>query len=250
MRRFDNLVALVTASTEGIGFAIARKLAQDGAHVVVSSRKQANVERAVKSLKDENLSVTGMVCHVAKKENRMALLDMIVEKLGRLDILVLNAAANPHTGKILLTPESVYDKIFDVNVKSTFMFIQESVPLMRKQEKGSVVIVSSMGGYDLHYAQSVYGFSKTALLGMTKALVNDLADSNIRINCIAPGIIRTTFSKYLFKNGEKALVKNARARRVGEPDECAGIVAFLCSGEASYINGETVVVAGETPSRL
>nr|CAB3237792.1 dehydrogenase/reductase SDR family member 4-like [Phallusia mammillata] len=250
MGRFDNLVALVTGSTEGIGFAIARKLAQDGAHVVVSSRKQTNVDRAVKSLKYENLSVTGMVCHVAKKEDRKALLDRIVQKLRRLDILVLNAAVNPYFGSVLQTPEPAYDKIMDINVKATFMLIQESVPLIMKQGKGSVVIVSSFGGYNPNEALGIYSMSKTALLGLTKALVNELAESNIRVNCIAPGIIRTKFSKALLQAGDEAVAERVGVKRIGEPADCAGIVSFLCSDEASYINGETVVVAGGANSRL
>nr|CAB3237780.1 dehydrogenase/reductase SDR family member 4-like [Phallusia mammillata] len=175
---------------------------------------------------------------------------MIVQRLGRLDILVLNAAVNPHAGSILQTSESVYDKIFDVNVKSTFMFIQESAPIMRKQGKASVVIVSSLVGYNLSLTSEIYGVSKTALIGLTKALVNDLADSNIRVNCISPGIIRTKFTKALLKAGDESAAQRVGAKRVGEPDDCAGIVSFLCSDEASYINGETVVVAGGAMSRL
>uniref|UniRef100_H2Z9Q7 Dehydrogenase/reductase SDR family member 4 n=1 Tax=Ciona savignyi TaxID=51511 RepID=H2Z9Q7_CIOSA len=243
MERFDGKVALVTASTQGIGFAIARKLAQEGAHVVICSRKKSNVDQALSELKSEGLSVSGLVCHVAKADDRRELIAKIDKDFGGLDMLVSNVAVNPYFGSILSTPGSAYDKIFEVNVKSTFMLIQDAVPLMQKRGGGSVVIVSSTAGYVPSAALGIYSVSKTALLGLTKALMPELSSMNIRVNCIAPGIIQTKFSGALLTD-EEAVKNQIPLGRIGKPHDCAGIVALLCSDEAAYITGETIVVAG------
>ncbi|XP_008069890.1 dehydrogenase/reductase SDR family member 4 isoform X4 [Carlito syrichta] len=168
-----NKVALVTASTDGIGFAIARRLAQDGAHVVISSRKQQNVDRAVATLKGEGLSVTGTVCHVGKAEDR-----------ERLVATVLN-----------------------INVKATALMTTAVVPEMEKRGGGSVVIVASVAAF-------------------------------------------VPFPLWMDKEREESIKETIRIRRIGTPEDCAGIVSFMCSEDASYITGETVVVAGGIPSRL
>ncbi|KAM6180469.1 dehydrogenase/reductase SDR family member 4 isoform 3-T3 [Erethizon dorsatum] len=168
-----NKVALVTASTDGIGFAISRRLAQDGAHVVISSRKQQNVDRAVATLKGEGLSVTGTICHVGKAEDRKQLVAMVL----------------------------------DINVKATALMTKEVVPEMEKRGGGSVVIVSSIGAF-------------------------------------------SPFPLWMDKAREDNIKESMRIRRLGKPEECAGIVSFMCSEDASYITGETVVVGGGTPSRL
>uniref|UniRef100_A0A8C0RWK6 Dehydrogenase/reductase 4 n=2 Tax=Canis lupus familiaris TaxID=9615 RepID=A0A8C0RWK6_CANLF len=213
-----NKVALVTASTDGIGFAIARRLARDGAHVVVSSRKQHNVDRAVAALQGEGLSVTGTVCHVGKAEDR----------------------------------ERLVATILDINVKATALMTKAVVPEMEKRGGGSVVIVASIGAYLPFPGLGPYNVSKTALLGLTKNLARELDQRNIRVNCLAPGLIKTSFSKVLWmdKAREESIKKVMQIRRMGKPDDCAGIVSFLCSEDASYITGETVVVGGGTPSHL
>nr|XP_055218317.1 dehydrogenase/reductase SDR family member 4 isoform X2 [Gorilla gorilla gorilla] len=213
-----NKVALVTASTDGIGFAIARRLAQDGAHVVVSSRKQQNVDQAVATLQGEGLSVTGTVCHVGKAEDR----------------------------------ERLVATTLDINVKAPALMTKAVVPEMEKRGGGSVVIVSSIAAFSPSPGFSPYNVSKTALLGLTKTLAIELAPRNIRVNCLAPGLIKTSFSRMLWMDKEKqeSMKETLRIRRLGEPEDCAGIVSFLCSEDASYITGETVVVGGGTPSRL
>ncbi|XP_028363985.1 dehydrogenase/reductase SDR family member 4 isoform X4 [Phyllostomus discolor] len=213
-----NKVALVTASTEGIGLAIARRLAQDGARVVISSRKQQNVDRAVAALQGEGLSVTGTVCHVGKAEDRERLVAMIL----------------------------------DINVKATALMTKAVVPEMEKRGSGSIVIVASIAAYSPFPALGPYNVSKTALLGLTKNLAIELAQRNIRVNALAPGLIKTNFSKVLWmdKAREDAIKEALRIRRLGKPEDCAGIVSFLCSEDASYITGETVVVGGGAPSHL
>ncbi|KAM9093133.1 dehydrogenase/reductase SDR family member 4 isoform X3 [Eschrichtius robustus] len=248
----ENKVALVTASTDGIGFAIARRLAQDGAHVVVSSRKQQNVDRAVATLHGEGLSVTGTVCHVGKGEDRERLVATAVNLHGGVDILVSNAAVIPFFGNLMDVTEEVWDKILDINVKATALMTKAVVPEMEKRGGGSVVIVASVGAYRPFPGLGPYNVCKTALLGLTKNLALELAQRNIRVNCLAPGLIKTNFSRMLWDDQARleSLKATMQIKRIGKPEDCAGIVSFLCSEDASYITGETVVVAGGMPSRL
>ncbi|XP_078501029.1 dehydrogenase/reductase SDR family member 4-like [Lissotriton helveticus] len=245
-------VALVTASTDGIGLAIARRLAQDGAHVVVSSRKKSNVDRTVEELKAENLSVMGVVCHVGKEEDRQRLVEMAVERFGGIDLLVSNAAVNPFAGNILDSTDEQWEKILDINVKATFLLVKLVAPHMQKRGGGAIVIVSSIAGYVPFESLGPYSVSKTALFGLTKALAPSLAPMNIRINSLAPGLIKTKFSSALWKDESTMnyLISKLGVQRLGEPEDCAGSVSFLCSPDSAYITGETIVVAGGAQSRL
>lgn len=245
-------VAIVTASTDGIGYAIAKRLGEDGAKVVVSSRKQKNVDKAVETLKGENLDVCGIVCHVGKKEDRSKLIEKAIQEYGGIDILVSNAAANPTIGPLIDCSEEAWDKLFDTNVKATFMLCKEIVPHIEKRGGGSIVIVSSIAGYVPSEVIPAYSVTKTALLGLIKGLVGSLSPKNIRVNGIAPGLIKTSFSQALWsvpENLTRAL-PGIPLKRIGTPEECSGIVSFLCSEDASYITGETVLVTGGMTSRL
>ncbi|XP_012541657.1 dehydrogenase/reductase SDR family member 4 [Monomorium pharaonis] len=250
--RLEGKVAIVTASTEGIGFSIAKRLAQEGAKVMISSRKEANVKKAVEALKSEGLQVAGTVCHVGKAEDRKNLFEKTKTDFGGLDILVSNAAVNPMAGPVLDSPEEVWDKIFDINVKSTFLLMKESLPLLKCGKSPSIIIVTSIAGYQPFNLLGVYSISKTALLGLIKATVKDLADDGIRINGIAPGVIKTKFSKPFYESEEahELAKSNSDMRRLGMPDEIGGVAAFLASNDASYITGETIIVAGGTNARL
>ncbi|KAI5701060.1 hypothetical protein M8J75_005725 [Diaphorina citri] len=240
--RLTGKVAVVTASSDGIGFAIAKRLSAEGASVVISSRKESNVNKAVETLQKEgHQKISGVVCHVAKKEDRQKLFEYAEKKFGGIDILVSNAAVNPATGPVVECPENVWDKIFEVNVKSTFLLTQEVLPYIRKRNGGSIV-----------YLLGAYSVSKTALLGLTKAVAQDLASENIRVNCLAPGITKTKFAAALYETEEahEIAVSNVPMGRLAVPDEMGGIVAFLCSDDASYITGEVIVAAGGMQSRL
>ncbi|XP_026476487.1 dehydrogenase/reductase SDR family member 4-like [Ctenocephalides felis] len=250
--RLTGKVAVVTASTDGIGFAIAKRLGVEGAKVVVSSRKSKNVESAVSTLLKEGLDAHGVVCHVSKAEDRKALYDQAVQKYGGIDILVSNAAVNPTVGHVLQCDEQSWDKIFDVNVKSSFLLAKEVLPYLRKRGGGSIVFVSSIAGLQPFPILGAYSVSKTALFGLTKAASHDLASENIRVNCIAPGIVKTKFSSALHESetAKEAALMNVPMRRLADPSEMSGVVAFLVSDDASYITGETLVAAGGMPSRL
>lgn len=245
-------VAIVTASTDGIGLAAAQALGQRGAHVIVSSRRQANVDKAVAQLQSENIKVTGTTCNVAISEDRERLVNMTVDQCGGVDILVSNAAVNPYFGNIMDSTEEVWDKILDVNVKASFLMIKLVAPHIEKRGGGSVVIVSSVAGYQPMPALGPYSVSKTALLGLTRALAPELAQDNIRVNCVAPGVIKTRFSSALWNNEDivDEFKKQLCIKRIGKPEEIGGVIAFLCSKEASYITGETITVTGGMNCRL
>lgn len=251
-QKLSGKVAIVTASTDGIGYAIAERLGQDGAKVVVSSRKQKNVDAAVEKLRAKNLHVHGTVCHVGKKEDRASLIKQTLDQFGGIDIVVSNAAVNPFFGPTLDCSEEQWDKIFDLNVKATFMLIKETVPHMQTRGGGSVTVVSSIAGYNPIPMLGPYSVSKTALLGLIKSLVPQLATMNIRINGLAPGIIETHFSQALTSIEEiaKSILSQVPLNRFGQPPECAGVVSFLSSDDASYITGETILVTGGISARL
>lgn len=250
--KLDGKVAVVTASTDGIGLAVARRLACDGAKVVISSRKEKNVDRAVSDLRKEGLEVTGLVCHVGKASDRENLLETASNKYGGIDILVSNAAVNPTVGHVLDCEEASWDKIFDINVKSAYLLSKEVLPYLRKRGGGSITYISSIAGFQPFSLLGAYSVSKTALLGLTKAASQGLATENIRVNCVAPGIVETRFSAALHESesARDAALSQIPMNRLAKPDEIAGIVSFLSSEDASYITGETIVVSGGMPSRL
>ncbi|XP_053388668.1 dehydrogenase/reductase SDR family member 4-like [Mercenaria mercenaria] len=200
MGKLTGKVAILTASSYGIGLSTAERLLEDGAKVMISSRKKENVDKALQTLKNKGLTVSGVVCHVAKKEHRQKLIEQTLKEYGGIDLLVSNAAVNPIFGPILDSTEDGWEKVFEVNVKSTFFLIKEVVPYMEKRGGGSIVIVSSVSGYIPAIGSEftgAYSTSKTALLGMTKALARQLARMNVRVNCVAPGLIKTKFSEAL-----------------------------------------------------
>jgi len=254
-RKLNGKVAVVTASTDGIGFAIAKRLLDDGAKVMISSRKTANVENALKDLSKCGIPSTqfaGIQCHVGNKEDRTKMIEKTVQDFGGIDILVSNAAANPHMGPAIECPESAWDKIFEVNVKAAFLLSQEVYPHLLKRNGGSITFISSIGGFQPFQFLGAYSVSKTALLGLTKVLSQQLGADNIRVNGVAPGVIQTKFSDALTSSPEllEKILELIPLGRIGQPEEIAGMVSFLSSDDASYITGENFVIAGGQPSRL
>lgn len=293
-KRFSGKVCVITGSTQGIGFAIAERLLREGGKVVVSSRKPDNVAAAVKTLQKiatDPGDVAGCVCHVSKEDHRKRLLETAQERFrSPIDVLVLNAASNTHFGDSLSTSLKAFDTMLETNVKSSFALAKESVPFLRtaanvarSDESSStpaplfppsmfstnVLIVSSIAGYCPASPIGMYGVSKTALFGLTKALAVDFSALGVRVNCVAPGIIRTNFSTVLVDAFEAANDKQTKGttneeadlsmpkeltsslmKRVGEPSEVAAVSAFLCSADASFITGEVVVASGGTSCRL
>ncbi|XP_068724517.1 dehydrogenase/reductase SDR family member 4-like isoform X2 [Montipora capricornis] len=201
-RTLEGKVAVVTASTEGIGLAIAKQLARDGAKVMISSRKKDNVAKAVSEVEKEEQGcfVKGVVCHVAKPEHRKNLIEQTLHHFGGIDILVSNAAVNPVFGPILQIPEEAWDKIFDVNLKSAFLLAKDIIPLLQKRGGGSVIFISSVGAFDPMQGIGAYNVTKTALVGLTNVLAKECGHMGVRVNCVAPGVIKTRFSEAFWKN--------------------------------------------------
>lgn len=248
-KRFEGKVAIVTASTQGIGFGIAERLGLEGASVVISSRKQNNVDEAVEKLKAQGIEALGVVCHVSNAQQRKNLIEQTVQKYGKIDVVVSNAAANPSIDPILLMRESVLDKMWDINVKSSILILQDAAPYLQKGS--SVVIISSISAYQPPPSMAMYAVTKTALLGLTKALAAEMGPDT-RVNCVAPGFVPTYFASALIENEATKQEMESRTflNRLGTTQDMAAATAFLASDDAAYITGETLVVAGGTPSRL
>ncbi|KAJ8927072.1 hypothetical protein NQ314_020503 [Rhamnusium bicolor] len=201
IKRLCGKIAIVTGSTDGIGFATAQRLAKEGAKVIISSRKEKHVQEAIKRFCSEGLEVKGLICHVSKVDDRNKLFEEAC-KMGGLDILVSNAAVNPSMAAVLDCSESEWDKIFDVNVKSSFLLAKEALPLLRQSKAGRIIFISSIYGLQPCNRLAAYSVSKTAILGLTKAAALQLAVDKITVNCIAPGIIETKFSNVVLTSNE------------------------------------------------
>ena len=244
-QRFKNKVCLVTASSTGIGFAISRRLAQEGATVIISSRKEENVLKAVKSLKDEGFpKVGGFVCHVGNERQRTEMVKYIYNKYGRIDVLVLNAAISTSMGELLDTPSDQMDKMFSINVKAAILLTSECMPLLEKSKTPSIVIISSYTAIQPSQVIGFYGITKTALLGLNKALAQELQPKGIRVNCVSPGLIKTNFSSALWKSSEETTKETMGLERLGEVEDVANAVVFLVSPAGRFITGETLMVDG------
>jgi len=251
MRGLKDKVAIVTASTDGIGFAIAQRLLEEGCKVTVSSRKLPNVEKAVAELKSKGFkNVIGVPCHVANKDQIKDMVEKTVKAFGTVDILVSNAGVSPVPGPILGSDDVQWDKIFEINVKAAWYLTRACKPYLKSGS--SILFVSSVAGFRPVPPIGLYGVSKTALFGLTKSLALELGPENIRVNCLAPGTIVTKMSEMLTEEGElsKSILAQISLGRFGQSHEMASTVAFLCSDEASYVTGEILVAAGGMPAHL
>jgi len=241
-------VALVTGSTRGIGEAIVRRLAEHGAKVVVSSRKADACERIAKAINDAQGAEVALPapCNINYKEQLQALVGATRNKWGCIDVLVCNAAINPYFGPQLDMPDEAFDKIMAANVRSNHWLCQLVVPEMVERRDGSVIIVSSIGGLKGSSVIGAYCISKAADFQLARNLAAEYGPMNVRVNCIAPGLIKTDFARALWDNPEilKASTSDTPLRRIGEPDEIAGAAVFLASRAGTFITGQTIVIDG------
>ena len=245
--RFTDKVCLITGGTQGIGLAIAQQFGEEGATILICSRKSQNVKEAENRLKGLGIKVDGYVCNVNNKDERKKMLNDIKDRYNRLDVLVCNVAVNPYFGPSYEVTEEVFDKIFEVNVKNTFFMIKEYLPILKNAKSSNILIISSQVAYTPFPYIGIYSMSKTVLLSMTKLLAEELAKFGIRVNSLAPGIINTKFSKALI---ESDLAANNFLKRAGEPKEVAVAATFVCSDEASFITGEIICINGGMHGRL
>lgn len=187
-------VAIVTASSTGIGKAIAERLAKDGAAVVISSREKKHVDEVVAEFAQKGYDVFGVVCDVGKKADRERLIKQTIQKYGKINYLVNNAAIASELGRFLTAREEKIQEMWDINYKAAFFLVQEALPYLRAEKDSSIVIIASYAAYDLPPIIGHYAITKTALVALTKVLAKELLDDGIRVNCVCPGLIKTIFS--------------------------------------------------------
>ncbi|MDA8306192.1 MAG: SDR family oxidoreductase [Deltaproteobacteria bacterium] len=244
--RLDNKVAVVTGASRGIGRAIAQTLADRGAEVVLVSRKMEGLTAVADEIAAAGGKALPVVCHMGDISAIRDLCRRVEEKYGRLDILVNNAAANPHFGELDSVDEPAWDKTWEVNVKGPFFLVQNAIPLMKAAGGGAIVNVSSVNGIRPALYQGVYSMTKGALITMTQAYAKELARHKIRVNALLPGLTDTRFASALFKNEliHEAIVKSIPMGRHAEPSEMAGAVLYLVSDASSYTTGACIVCDG------
>jgi NAD(P)-dependent dehydrogenase (short-subunit alcohol dehydrogenase family) len=239
-------VAVVTGSSRGIGRSIAETMARMGAKVVISSRKAEACEPIAGDIRKKGGEAVVIPCNISRRDEVEALIRGAEDKLGPIDILVCNAAVNPYYGPLGEITDEAFDKIMGVNVKSNLWLCSLAIPGMAARGGGSVVIVSSIAGIRGTEMIGAYGISKAADFALCRNLAVEWGPKNVRINCIAPGLVKTDFARALWED-EKALERRNRAtplRRIGAPDEIGGVAAFLASPAASFITGQVIVADG------
>ncbi len=239
-------VALITGSTRGIGKAIAEELGRAGAKVVVSSRKAEAVEAVRAEFEQAGLSVLGQACNVSRKEELQALVDNTIATWGRIDIAIANAASNPYYGPLTGLPDEAFDKIFVNNVKSVLWLAAMTLPGMAERGGGSFISIGSIGGILANTVIGAYGMSKAADHHLVRNLAAEWGPKKVRVNAIAPGLIRTEFARALWEDDKRRLEREAATplRRLGEPRDISGVALFLASEAAAFITGQTIVADG------
>ena len=244
--QLDGKVALITGASKGIGEAIARGLAEFGAKVVVSSRKQNAVDAVAKEFQVAGLNVTGIAANMGNVEEAHALVDKTVKAYGGIDIIINNAATNPVFGPIQQTEERAFDKIIDVNLKGPFELCKKAYPILKERGGGSIINISSIGGLTPEAGIGIYSVSKAAIINLTKAMAQDWGTDHIRVNAICPGLIKTKFSEALWNNEDilQRFLQQIPLKRVGTADDIAGLAVYLSSDAAAYCTGGVYMIDG------
>ncbi len=239
-------VALITGASRGIGAAIAHTYAAAGASVVISSRKQDGLDAVVTQISAVGGTALAIAAHTGDGAAIQTLVARTVDTFGGVDILVNNAATNPHFGPILSAEESHWDKILDVNVKGYFRLTQACAPHMRQRGGGKIINIASVAGRTPLPGMGIYCVSKAAVLMLTEVLAAELAADNIQVNAIAPGFIKTAFSRAIWDNPAlHDTIRNAiPQQRLGTTDELMGAALYLASPASSFTTGATLVIDG------
>jgi NAD(P)-dependent dehydrogenase (short-subunit alcohol dehydrogenase family) len=239
-------VAVITGSTRGIGRAIAEAMARAGAQVVISSRKADKCNEVAQAIKSEGGEATPIACNIGKRDDLERLVAETKKTYGPIDSLVCNAAVNPYFGPMAQAPDEAFTKIIDSNVRSNLWLCNLVIPDMAERRDGSVIIVSSIGGLKGSTMLGLYCISKAADMQLARNLAVEWGSSNIRVNCIAPGLVRTDFARALWED-PKTLARAEASYplgRIGEPEEIAGMAVLLASRAGSWITGQTIVIDG------
>jgi NAD(P)-dependent dehydrogenase (short-subunit alcohol dehydrogenase family) len=241
-----NKIALVTGASRGIGEAIAKTLAAQGAHVIVSSRKADACQAVVADIAGSGGSAEAMACHIGAMEEIDALFAAIDAKFGRLDILVNNAAANPFFGPVYETDLGAFQKTLDVNIRGYFFMSSRCVKLMARNGGGAILNIASVNGVIPGDNQGIYSITKAAVIAMTQSFAKECAALNIRVNALLPGATNTKFASALVQNPAilEGVLAHIPMRRVAEPEEMAGAALYLVSAASSYTTGACLPVDG------
>jgi NAD(P)-dependent dehydrogenase (short-subunit alcohol dehydrogenase family) len=245
--RLDGKVVIVTGASRGIGEAIATACSRAGASVVLASRKIDGLEKVAQAITDAGGTAVAQACHTGKTEDCQRLVAAAVERFGKVDVLVNNAATNPHFGPLMTVDWGMWDKTFEVNVKGYFTLAREVARhLIDRGSPGSIVQVASVVGMMAAPLQGVYGMTKAAVLSMTKTLAVELGSARIRVNAIAPGLVDTHFASALVNDDSirSMIVGRTALGRVAQPDEISAAAVYLASDAASFVTGSTLVVDG------
>ena len=240
-------VAVITGSSRGIGRAIAEAMAEQGAQVVISSRKEEACREVADSINAKHEGAAIVVpASISSKEALQQLVDETRRQLGRIDILVCNAASNPYYGPMGGISDDQFRKILENNVIANHWLIQMVAPEMIERRSGSIVIVSSIGGLKASAVIGAYNISKAADFQLARNLAAEFGPHQVRVNCIAPGLIRTDFARALWENPDtlKAVTAHTPLQRIGEPHEIAGAAVFLASDASTFVTGQAIVVDG------
>ncbi len=239
-------VALITGSTKGIGKSMAEELARAGAKVVISSRKAEACEAVRAEFEKQGWPVIARACNVSRKEELQALVDLTLKTWGRIDIAIANAAANPYYGPLTGLPDDTFDKIFTNNVKSVLWLANMTLPGMAERGGGSFITIGSIGGLKANTVIGAYGVSKAADHHLVRNLAAEWGPKNVRVNAIAPGLVRTDFARALWEDEKRRTEREnlTPLRRLGEPRDIGGIAVFLASGAAAFITGQVIVADG------
>lgn len=241
-------VAIITGSSKGIGKAIAERMAEQGARVVISSRKAGPCDEVAAEINARHGAGTAIAvpANIASKEDLQNLVDETRKAFGKIDICVCNAASNPYYGPLAGIADEQFRKILDNNIISNHWLISMVAPQMTARRDGSIIIVSSIGGLRGSPVIGAYCISKAADMQLARNLAVELGPHNVRVNCIAPGLIKTDFAKALWDNPDALAARNAETplRRIGDPDEIAGAAVYLAAPASRFMTGQSLVIDG------
>ena len=239
-------IAVVTGSSKGIGRSIAETMAAMGAKVVVSSRKADACEEVAAGIRKDGGEATVIACNIGRKPEIEALVKGTLDKYGRIDALVCNAAVNPYFGPLAGIGDDAFDKIMATNIKSNLWLANLAIPGMAERGGGTVTIVSSIGGIRGSSMLGAYGISKAADFSLARSLAVEWGPKNVRVNCIAPGLVKTDFARALWEDPKNLEQRTSGTplRRIGEPHDIGGVAAFLASPAAAFITGQVIVADG------
>jgi dehydrogenase/reductase SDR family protein 4 len=242
----ENKVAIVTGSSKGIGKAIAKGLAHNGAQVVISSRNQEACDGVVQEFIAEGLKAVGIACHIGKEAQRKNLIDKTMEIFGRIDVLVNNAAINPVYGAIEDVDPTIFDKIMDINVKAPWSLSNLVLPHFQTNKKGSIINIASVEALTPGFGLGIYSTSKAAILMLTKNQAKEWGRHGVKANAICPGLIKTKFSAALWQNEKmlNKLEKTIPSGRMGMPEEMVGLACLLASDAGNYMTGGVYTADG------